>query len=290
MPAARRRGERWQDTLAQICERGGSIEITVDRRGGEDFRTDPGDDVRLPPPDLLWRVRVRETNDQRIVVDVPSALGRSIQINVGTRLVVVMSVGQNRWIFLSKVTGATSGPGGSLTLAVPERVERATRRAQQRVSTAQINLPAVRCWHLANPTTAVAAQAACRERIAALLEQPPAARDIGAAGDLDSLSDMAPDVGPGFKAELSNIGGGGVGLKIKSEDSALVESTRLYWTKLDLRPVIPAPLALIARLAHTHLDSQQNIYAGLAFEFGLDPNHRPFVADQIERYMRHVAG
>lgn len=290
MPAARRRGERWQETLAQISQRGGSVEITVDRRGGEDFRSDPGDEVRLPPPDLLWRVRVREANDQRIVVENPSALGRSIQISVGTRLVVVMSVGQNRWIFLSSVTEARTGPGGSLTLAIPTRVERATRRTQQRVSTAQINLPEVRCWHLVDPSSAVAAQAASRERIAALLEQPPASRDIGGPEDLDTLSDLAPDVGPVFNAQLANIGGGGVGIKIAHEHSPLVESTRLYWTKLDLRPVIPAPLALIARLAHTHIDSQQNIYAGMAFEFGLDPNHRPFVADQIERYMRHVAG
>lgn len=287
MPAARRRGERWRETLAQISERGGSVEIAIDRRGGEGFRGDPGEEVRLPPPDLLWRVRVREVNDNRIVVDAPSALGRAISIEPGTRLVVVMSVGQNRWIFLSGVTEAHPGPGGSLTLAVPTRVERATRRSQQRVSTAKINLPEVRCWPIADPAGAIPAQAHNREQITALLQQPPGSSPVG--DDLDTLGELAPDVGAGFRAQLNNIGGGGVGIIISSENSALVESTKLYWTKLDLRPIIPAPLALIARLAHTHLDSQQNIHAGLAFEFGLDPAHRPFVADQIERFMRHTA-
>lgn len=287
MPAARRRGERWRETLAKISERGGSVEIAIDRRGGEGFRGDPGDEIRLPPPDLLWRVRVREANETRIVVDAPSALGRSIPIEPGTRLVVVMAVGQNRWIFLSGVTEAHPGPGGSLTLAVPTRVERATRRTQQRVSTASLNLPDVRCWPIADPAGAIPAQTHNRQQIIAMLKQPPGPQTAG--GDLDTLGDLAPDVGAGFRAKLANIGGGGVGIIINSEDSALVESTKLYWTKLDLRPIIPAPLALITRLAHTHLDSQQNIHAGLAFEFGLDPAHRPFVADQIERFMRQAA-
>ncbi len=288
MPATRRRGERWQETLAQISERGGSVEIAVDRRVGDGFRNEPGQEVRVPPPDLLWRVRVREANDTRIVVESPSTLGRSIAIEPGTRLIVVMSVGQNRWIFLSEVTGATGSNSrdATLTLAVPTRVERATRRARQRVSVARINPPGVHCWPLRDPAGVLPALAHNREQITDLLGQAPGTTPRG--GDLDALGELAPDVGPGFKATLANIGGGGVGITISNEDSALVESTRLYWTRLDLRPVIPAPLALVTRLAHTHLDSMQNIHAGLAFEFGLDPRHRPFIADQIERFMRHT--
>ncbi len=288
MPAVRRRGERWQETLAQISERGGSVEIAIDRRSGDGFRGVPGEEVRVPPPDLLWRVRVHEANDERIVVDSPSTLGRSIRIEPGTRLIVVMSVGQNRWIFLSQVCSA-QGSGGrdtTLTLSVPTRVERATRRSLRRVSTAQINPPGVYCWPLHDPASVVAAQAHNREQIAGLLRSP--ANTGTGRVDLGSLGEMAPDVGPGFRAVLSNIGGGGVGITIDAADSSLVESTKLYWTKLDLRPVIPAPLGLVTRLAHTHLDSQQNIHAGLAFEFGLDPSHRPFVADQIERFMRQT--
>jgi len=290
MPASRRRGERWKETLEQIRDRGGSIEITVERRQkGDGFRTDPGETVRTPPADLLWRVRVRDSNDDRIVVEHPSALGRTIEIKAGTRLVAVMSVGQNRWIFQTTVVDAAGGPGGLLTLEAPARVERATRRSQQRVSTTSINLPSVRCWQLKDPASAVTAQAACRQRMSELFSKPPAEREPLTDEQAGSLGDMVPDLGPGFSAGLANIGGGGVGLRVEAENASLVESTRMYWTRLDLRPEIPAPIELIARIAHTHLDSQQNVYAGLAFEFSLDPAHKPFVADLIERYMRTVS-
>lgn len=288
MPASRRRGERWRETLDQIRERGGSLEIAIDRRDGEDFRTDPGETVRTPPTDLLWRVRVRQSGDERILVEHPSALGRTIEIKNGQRLVVVMSVGQNRWIFTTEVKSVTQGRDGVLELEPPLRVERATRRTQERVSTSSINLPQVRCWLLRDPITAVPAETASRDRILGLLAMPPASRPPLAPDALDTLGAIAPDVGPGFKAQLANIGGGGIGLKVGPDESARVQSSKLYWTRLDFSPVIPAPLDLVAKIAHTHLDSQQNTYAGLAFEFGLDPTHRAFVADQIERYMRHA--
>lgn len=288
MPASRRRGERWRETLDQIRERGGSLEITPDRRQGESFRSEPGEVVRTPPPDLLWRVRVRQSGDDRILVEHPSALGRTIEIHEGQHLVCVMSVGQNRWIFTSKVRAVTPGRDGVLDLEPPERVERATRRTIERISTTQLNLPAVRCWLLRDPITAVPAQAASRDRIVDLLGTPPASRPVIAADELDALGSIAPDVGPGFRAELANIGGGGIGLKVAPSESSLVQSSKLYWTRLDFTPVIPAPLDLVSRIAHTHLDSEQNTYAGLAFEFGMDPAHKAFVADQIERYMRHV--
>jgi hypothetical protein len=288
MPASRRRGERWRETLDQIRERGGSLEITLDRRGGEGFRTDPGETVRQPPPDLLWRVRVRQSGDERILVEHPAALGRTIEIKAGQRLVCVMSVGQNRWIFTSEVKSVTPGRDGVLEIEAPTRVERATRRIESRVSTTQLNLPEVRCWLLRDPITAVPAEAASRDRIIELLAMPPASRPELPEGAIDALGEIAPDVGAGFKAQLANIGGGGIGLKVGPSESSLVESSKLYWTRLDLRPTIPAPLDLVSRIAHTHLDSQQNTYAGLAFEFGFDPAHRGFVADQIERFMRHA--
>jgi hypothetical protein len=288
MPASRRRGERWRETLDQIRDRGGSLEITIDRREADAFRTEPGEEVRQPPPDLLWRVRVRQSGDDRILVEHPAALGRTIDISKGQRLVCVMSVGQNRWIFTSTVLAVTPGRDGVLELEAPERVERATRRTAARVSTSKLNLPEVRCWLLRDPITAVPAEAASRDRITELLAMPPASRPAFNPEELDSLGAIAPDVGAGFKAELANIGGGGIGLKVGPENSALVESSKLYWTRLDLRPTIPAPLDLISRIAHTHLDSEQNVYAGLAFEFGLDPTHKAFVADQIERFMRHA--
>lgn len=288
MPAIRRRGERWRETLDQIRERGGSLEIAIDRRGSEGFRNEPGMVVRTPPTDLLWRVRVRQSGDERILVEHPTALGRVIEIKKGQQLTVVMSVGQNRWVFPTTVLSVTPGRNGVLELEPPTRVERATRRMQERVSTSSINLPKVRCWLLNDPITAVPAEAASRDRIIELLAMPPESRPEIPADALGSLGEIAPDVGPGFSAHLANIGGGGIGLRVGPEESSRVQSSKLYWTRLDFSPIIPAPLDLVARIAHTHLDSQQNTYAGLAFEFGMDPAHRVFVADQIERYMRHA--
>ena len=54
---------------------------------------------------------------------------------------------------------------------------------------------------------------------------------------------------------------------------------------MDLRPEIPAPLAVTARLAHTHIDSEQNLYAGLAFDFAFNPAHREFVLALLARYV-----
>ena len=177
MPASRRRGERWRETLDQIRERGGSLEITLDRRKqSEGFRSDPGETVRTPTPDLLWRVRVRQSGDDRILVEHPAALGRTIEISQGQRLVCVMSVGQNRWLFTSTVRSVTPGRDGVLELDPPDRVERATRRAQARVPTNQLSLPQVRCWQLRDPITAVPAETACRDRISELLAMPPASR------------------------------------------------------------------------------------------------------------------
>jgi hypothetical protein len=54
------------------------------------------------------------------------------------------------------------------------------------------------------------------------------------------------------------------------------------------RPTVPAPLFLTARVAHTHIDSQQNTYAGLSFDFSQDPEHKGFVVAQIARYVGSV--
>ena len=45
------------------------------------------------------------------------------------------------------------------------------------------------------------------------------------------------------------------------------------------------PIAITARLAHTHIDSGQNLYAGMAFEFHFNPAHKQFVVEQICRYV-----
>ena len=44
-------------------------------------------------------------------------------------------------------------------------------------------------------------------------------------------------------------------------------------------------IAVTARLAHTHIDSAQNVYAGMAFEFAFNQAHRKFVIDLFTGYI-----
>jgi hypothetical protein len=60
------------------------------------------------------------------------------------------------------------------------------------------------------------------------------------------------------------------------------------WIQLDLRPHIPAPVAVTARIAHTHVDSSQHVYAGLAFDFAHNPPHRRFIVDLFAQYVESL--
>ncbi|MEL6312019.1 MAG: hypothetical protein AAFQ17_06605 [Pseudomonadota bacterium] len=289
MPANRSRTERWRDTLQQIYERGGGLEVAVDRRS-----RDAGplrEEVIEPPKDLLWRVKLLGLTDDKMRIESPGAMGAKVNLEVGTRLIGVMAVGQNRWMFHTtvQVLEPPQDPRrpGTVVISMPDRVERCTRRWQQRISTAELNLPSARCWPLIDPSSVVTAEVESRTRLHEL-------RDSGKVDDrsveeaLDQLPSSGLEVGVGFRAVVQNIGGGGLGLKVPREDRSAVESSKLYWTRLDLRPVIPAPLDMTCRLAHTHSDHEQNIYCGMAFEFDLNPSHKMFVIEEIDRYMRHL--
>lgn len=289
MPASRRRSERWRESLEQIRDRGGGLEIAIDRRAKPGFRPEQTDNVIEPPKDLLWRVRLLDLTDDELVIESPGAVGRTVDIQNGTALLAVMSIGQNRWMFHSSCLGAAPADAKghrTIRISMPERVERCTRRFQDRISTAELDLPDVRCWQILDPSTAVPAEIANRTLINGLYERGETLpRDDD---ELDRLGEVAPTVGRAFKAKLANIGGGGIGVRVGREEAGMVESSRLYWVRLDLRPHIPAPLELTCRLAHTHLDSAQNTYCGMAFEFGLNPPHKGFVADQMMRYMQKM--
>lgn len=282
MPASRSRNDRWRESLEQVRDRGGVIELAIERRRAPRPEEGPRG---VPPADLLWRVRLLSVEDSGLTVETPGAAGRRFPIAVGTPLIGVLSVGQNKWMFHTAVVQADDlGQPPTLRLRLPDGVERATRRTQQRISTAALSLPAARCWVLLDPASAVPAQSACRGRVRGMLEQRT--RDESPAETLDLLGPGAPDVGAGFRAELANIGGGGVGLVVARDDAAHAQSTRLYWTRLDLRPHTPAPIEFVSRLAHTHIDAMQNVYAGMAFEFDIDPDHRAFMIDMIQRTVR----
>ncbi len=277
MPASRSRTDHWRDCLRKVYERGGALEITVDRGPST------GADVSRGA-DLAWRVKIVELRDDAIVVEPPSACGSTIPLSANVRLVAAMTIGQNRWMFHTTTMGHTEGRGSAgrlLVLKMPVHVERCTRRDFFRISTVDLRLPTVQCWPLMDPTSVVAAEAANRAQM----------NDLATSGSIaeyeleepDSI--LLPEVGPMFKAQLLNISGGGLGLMLPLDEGRALDSRPFIWLRVDLRPDIAAPIGVTVRLAHTHIDSAHNLYAGLAFDFSHNPSHRKFVVDLFAQYV-----
>lgn len=283
MPAHRLRNERWRESLQQVCDRGGCLEISI----GPDPAASSEPDTT---PDLVWRVRLVGINDKELLVERPSACGRGVNIVDGVPLVAAMVIGQNRWMFTTQTCTAADGPspwpshaGPCLRLRMPTKVERCSRRDFMRVSTAQIHVPSVECWPLLDPASIVAAEVANRALITEL-ELAPRRFQLTSEGEALVL----PDVGPKFAARLLNMGGGGLGLLIDRNEGSAIDRAKLLWLRLDLRPTIPAPLGLVGKIVHTHIDSTQAVYAGLAFEFAFHPAHREFIVEQVEKYTNRL--
>lgn len=265
-----------------MAQREGAIEITIPASGGA--AADSPDRA-----DLIWRVRIISVSDEEIVVEQPNAAGQYIDFAPGVSLIAVMAIGQNKWMFRTSVLPPLARPDRlprfpkSMRLAMPDDVERCQRRNFYRISTAELQLPRVECWPLINPASVVAAEVANR---ALIMEQlngtaPRPSREERLSDD----SLMLPEVGPRFNARLVNLGGGGAGLMIDRNESSAADRARLYWMRVNLMPTIPSPIAMTARLVHTHMDSSQNLYAGMAFEWAFHTAHRDFVVGQITRYV-----
>ncbi|MBL4698512.1 MAG: PilZ domain-containing protein [Phycisphaerales bacterium] len=272
MPANRSRTDRWRQSLQKIHQRGGGLEFAINRGDGQEGLKD-----------LVWRVRVLDLSDDEIVIEQPGAMGQSFVINEGTELVGIMAVGQNKWMFETKVLGSTfnqtrQGTFPALRIAMPVKVVRCMRRHADRTSIAHINLPKVECWKLLDPMSAVPVEVANRIQVEELI-----AKGQTAPPSDDQMA--LPEVGPKFEARLANLGGGGVGLVVPQESRQGIDSGKVFWMRLDLRPSIPAPLVLTAKLVHSHIDSAQDTYAGMAFDFGINNQHKDFVIKQIARYI-----
>jgi hypothetical protein len=283
MPANRSRTERWRQSLHQIYERHGGLEVAV-ARGGSDQGVD-----------LVWRVRILGLTDEEITLEAPMTLNQAVPLPVGTVLTVALVVGQNRWMFRAPVAsvtrvGARVGPGApAIVIKMPTAVERCMRREFMRVSTASLKLPEVEVYPLLDPSTVFPAEVAAREVVKKLTED----RRAGRPAEYDVTENVLPEVGPMFRARLLNLGGGGAGLLVPKGERGSVDTSRPYWLRVDLRPEIPAPLSLAGRIVHTHLDSEQNTYCGVAFEFGQQGEHRGFIAEQIMKFtemVQHAVG
>lgn len=282
VPASRSRTDRWKECLSQIRDRQGGLELTI-------ARPQASEAVRNPRTggDLIWRVRIIELTEDEIHVEMPCVMGEAVDLPAGVGLVGAMAIGQNRWMFHSRTLGRVkcSASGGRpgptlLRISMPVGVERCQRRSFYRISTAEMNLPEVQCWTLLDPTSVGPAELANQAQVNAGLS--------GQAVQIDQEPALLPEVGPAFKGHLMNLGGGGAGLHIDRQDAGSIDRARLLWIRVDLRPEIPAPLGVTARIVHTHIDSAQNLYAGLAFEFGYNPGHKRFVTEQLTGYVQRI--
>jgi len=283
VPATRSRNERWKDYLDRLPERNGAIEIAV--RSADN---NSNADHNSLTPDVVWRVRVIACNPNALIVEQPGAFGRPLAIDTGTPLIGAMTVGQNRWMFHTRVVGhkAEHGRPPLLILELPTGVERCARRSFYRISTAKLSLPRVFCWPLLDPTTVVPAETACRASIEAALAA--GMRNHNTDHNNDTLQLTLPDVGSPFEAALLNLSGGGLGLHVEPAYTSNLTSRPHLWLQVDLGPTSPGPLSVTGRVAHTHLDSTQSTYAGIAFEFGHHPEYRDFVTNLFQLYIASV--
>lgn len=292
MPATRSRTENWQRSLKQIADRSGSIEITLASRSNE--LRNAGAAPAAPDREhknLIWRVRLVEVNGSAIVVERPFALGKGVDLGHDAPLVGLYTVGQNRWMFRTRITGhefhedRDGRAHDALVLTAPDGVERCQRRNFYRISTIGLQLPTVEAYPLLDPTSTAVAETACRQEIEQMI-------DHGIAGRItpeDQAQSVAmPEVAPPVPARLVNLGGGGVGIVVEDQDKSAFENNRAFWLRIDLRPHIPAPLGVAARLRHTNLDSHKRLYAGMVFDFANGSRHQQFVVNQLCKYVADV--
>ena len=75
------------------------------------------------------------------------------------------------------------------------------------------------------------------------------------------------------------------GLRVQPEDAQSLTSRRLFWIRFGLPLELTTPICASAKLVHTHMDSTQHTYAGLAFDFSFNVAHQHFVVDQICQFI-----
>jgi c-di-GMP-binding flagellar brake protein YcgR len=231
---------------------------------------------------LIWRVRLLEVSETELLVEAPSAIGKPISLDTGVEVVAVLAIGQNRWMFRTEKLGDDTlelrgRHIGVVRLRMPDSVERCQRRNFYRVETAELRLPEVEIWPLLDPKSVVLAERDNEVRFQS--------RDGAGLATEPQAEVLMPDVGPQFRASLLNIGGGGLGLDVRPQDSHILGRHKLYWIRFALPPDLSTPICATAKLAHSHQQSNQHVYAGMAFDFSFNPGHQRFVVEQICRYV-----
>jgi hypothetical protein len=168
-------------------------------------------------------------------------------------------------------------PQELVRLAVPNSIERCQRRFD-RFDLQGLKLPTVTLWPLLDPKSVIPAERANELAFDALQKgQKPSAEDAS----------LMPQVGPPINATLMNIGGGGVGLRVGPAEAGVLGRHRVFWMKVPLGDEM-VPLVTTAKVVHTHIDSMQNTYVGVSFDFSFNPGHQGVVTAQIARQVQRV--
>ncbi len=150
------------------------------------------------------------------------------------------------------------------------------------METTALNLPEVEVWPLLDPKSVVVAERAIELQIEG---DRGGARNPGGPGALGDAEATMPEVGPKFAATLLNIGGGGVGLRVRPSDAPALTRHKVFWMRFSLPPELSTPICATGKLVHPSVDSTQHTYAGLAFDFSFNPGHQRLVVEQICRYI-----
>ncbi len=279
MPANRSRTTQWKRCLNQVAHRNGSLEIAVERNYSDDEQG----------RHLLWRVRLLQLTDREIIVEQPMTLGQVMSIEQGVQLVAILAIGQNRWMFsttnlgevIHKPDARTAIP--AIRLVMPTSVERCQRRNYYRVQTAGVELPEVSIWPLLDPKSVLVAERS-NELEYEKNESNKTPSITKADSNVGSEISM-PDVGPQLSAVILNLGGGGIGLSFSPDSSAILSRHKLYWLRFSLPPELATPICATAKLIHSHMESNQQVYAGMAFDFSFNPAHQRFLVSQICKFI-----
>ncbi|MBC8201993.1 MAG: flagellar brake protein [Planctomycetes bacterium] len=268
MPAHRSRTTGWRRCLQQLVDHKGSLQVALAPHGptGSDF---------------IWRAKLISLSDNEILVEMPTAAGEPLPLQEGVLLRGIIAIGQNRWMFRTKCLGSigttsNNRDGVGLRLQMPTSVERCQRRRDYRISTDSLSLPELSVWPLLNPKSVVLPERMCQLRIERHLE-------CDSQSDKLEQKQVMPDIGPAFHATLVNIGGGGVGLQVPTNEASGLGRHRLHWLRLPLPGSDAPPLCVTTKLMHWHLEAGNTTYLGMMFDFSFNPSHKRFVTQQITR-------
>ena len=288
MPASRSRTENWRQTLQRVCDRNGGVEIAIPQPGDAAWPNA----CEISRPDavsLIWRVRLLAIHDDEILIESPSTIGQRIDLHANVHLIVVFSVGQNRWMFRSQTLGRAhykindAHEVTAIRITIPHKVERCQRRQFYRVSTVGLLLPRAEVRPLLSMNAVSSAETAAQTRIEMLREG-----QIAGFVGMDDDPLLLPEVGPPVNTMLVNFGGGGAGLMVESAGAGVFEQHRLFWVSFHLTPHIPAPLPIACRLAHVRMDSEQRRYLGMSFELDHHPGYKRFVTRTLCRCVNEI--